>query len=228
MTNMNRKLQFHGEKSPSIAPKTAITSWYLICVAVAALLTFSATNEGDRSGNLGRQVALLACVVIYVARAATTLFVFVKRKIPWWEALWGGSLIGVVLFLFLRVGLRTAQPLGFVDVVGVLLYLTGSYVGTASEYSRHLWKARPENQGHLYTEGLFKYCRHVNYFGDLLLFGGCAVLTRQLWTGIVPLAMGLNFALVIIPAHDAYLAMRYGGEFDDYVRRTRKLVPLLY
>jgi protein-S-isoprenylcysteine O-methyltransferase Ste14 len=228
MTNMNRKLQFQSEKSPSIAPKVAITSWYLICVAVAALLTFSATNEGDRSGNLGRQVALLTCLVIYVARAATTLFVFVKRKIPWWEALWGGSLIGVVLFLFLRVGLRTAQPLGFVDVVGVLLYLTGSYVGTASEYSRHLWKARPENQGHLYTEGLFKYCRHVNYFGDLLLFGGCAVLTRQLWTGIVPLAMGLNFALVIIPAHDAYLAMRYGGEFDDYVRRTRKLVPLLY
>jgi len=225
---MNRKLQFQSEKSPSIAPKVAITSWYLICVAVAALLTFSATNEGDRSGNLGRQVALLTCLVIYVARAATTLFVFVKRKIPWWEALWGGSLIGVVLFLFLRVGLRTAQPLGFVDVVGVLLYLTGSYVGTASEYSRHLWKARPENQGHLYTEGLFKYCRHVNYFGDLLLFGGCAVLTRQLWTGIVPLAMGLNFALVIIPAHDAYLAMRYGGEFDDYVRRTRKLVPLLY
>jgi len=77
------------------------------------------------------------------------------------------------------------------------------------------------NQGHLYTGGLFRYSRHINYFGDLLLFLGCGILTGQLWTGIVPLAMGVNFALVIIPAHDAYLAMRYGREFDDYAKRTR-------
>ncbi|MGB2867090.1 MAG: DUF1295 domain-containing protein [Bacteroidota bacterium] len=228
MTDINRKLQFQGEKSPSLAPKIAITGWYLICVASATWLTFFSTNEVGPGGNPGRQAVLLSCVIIYIARAAFTLFVFVKRRIPWWEAAWGGSLIGVVLFLFLRDGFRTPQMLGFVDVVGILLYLTGSYVGTASEYSRHLWKACPENQGHLYMEGLFRYCRHINYFGDLLVFGGCGILTRQLWTGIVPLAMGLNFALFIIPAHDAYLAMRYGGEFDNYVQRARKLVPFLY
>jgi steroid 5-alpha reductase family enzyme len=115
-----------------------------------------------------------------------------------------------------------------VDAVGALLYVVGSYVGTASEYSRHLWKTRPENRGHLYTEGLFRYSRHINYFGDLLLFCGFAVLTRQLWTGIVPLVMGLNFVLFLIPAQDSYLATRYGVEFDDYSRRTKKLVPLLY
>jgi protein-S-isoprenylcysteine O-methyltransferase Ste14 len=133
-----------------------------------------------------------------------------------------------VLFFFLREGFRAPQPLGFVDLVGILLYLTGSYIGTASEYSRHFWKARLENQGHLYTAGLFKYCRHINYFGDLLVFSGCAILTQQLWTGIVPVAMGLNFVLFIIPAHDAYLATRYGSEFDDYARRAKKLVPLIY
>ena len=110
----------------------------------------------------------------------------------------------------------------------MLFYLAGSYFGTASELSRHLWKARPDNRGHLYTLGLFRYSRHINYFGDLLLFAGLGILTRQLWTGIVPLAMGLNFAFVIIPAHDAYLASRYGAEFEQYARRTRKLIPLLY
>jgi len=222
------KLQFQNKKSPSIAPKSAITFWYLICVAVATWMTFFGRNEGDHPGSIDRQVALLACTIIFIVRAAITLFAFVKRKIPWWEAAWGGSLIGIVLFLFLHDGLRTPQPLGIVDIMGILLYLIGSYVGTASEYSRHIWKARPENGGHLYTEGLFKHCRHINYFGDLLLFGGLGILTRQLWTGIVPLAMGLNFVLVIIPAHDAYLAMRYSGEFDNYARRSKKLVPFLY
>lgn len=225
---MSKTLQFQDERSPSTGPKLAIVSWYLLCAAGAAWLTFSAPMGLNRPGSPGRQIALLTCVVIYVARAAHTLFVFVKRRVPWWEAVWGAGIIGCVLFFFLRGGLRAPQPLGPVDLAGMLLYITGSYLGTVSERSRHIWKARPENQGHLYTEGLFGYSRHINYFGDLLVFGGCAVLTREPWAGIVPLAMGLNFALVIIPAHDAYLAARYGSEFDRYARRTRNLIPLLY
>jgi protein-S-isoprenylcysteine O-methyltransferase Ste14 len=225
---MTNRLQFQSEKSPSTGPKVAIISWYLLCAAGAAWWVFSAPTALDPPGSPGRQTALLACVVIYVARAAHTLFVFVTRKVPWWEAAWGGSIIGCVLFFFLLGGLQAPQPMGPVDVAGALLYMAGSYIGTVSECSRHRWKARPENQGHLYTEGLFSYSRHVNYLGDLLLFGGCGVLTRQLWTGVVPLAMGLNFALVIIPAHDAYLAARYGAEFERYARRTARLVPWLY
>lgn len=228
MTGTNKELQFQGEKLPSIAPKVAMITWYLICSSGASWLTFTSINGENPSGSTDRQVALLSCILIYVARAATTLFVFMKRKIPWWEAAWGGGMIGLMLFLFLRDGLRTSQPIAFVDVVGLVLYCAGSYFGSASEYSRHIWKTRPENQGHLYTEGFFKYSRHINYFGDLLLFGGCAILTRQLWTGIVPLVMALNFVFILIPAHDAYLARRYGREFEDYARRTKKLVPFLY
>ncbi len=160
---MSRRLQFQGEKSPSFAPKIAITCWYILCFAAAA--------------NPGRQVALLACVLLYVARAAATLFVFVKRKIPWWEAAWGGIPIGLVIFFSLRGGLRTPEPLGFLDVPGGLLY---------------------------------------------------GILTQLPWMAIVTLAMALNFVLFIIPAHDAYLVTRYDGEFEEYARRTRKLVPLLY
>jgi protein-S-isoprenylcysteine O-methyltransferase Ste14 len=225
---MSAKLQFQGEKSPSLGPKMAIVSWYLVCVAAALWWTSSGPVAPDRPGSPGRQIALLACVVVYVVRAAQTLFVFVTRKVPWWEAVWGGGIIGCVLFFFLLGGLRAPRPMGLLDLVGVAAYIGGSYIGTASEQLRHAWRARPENRGHLYTEGLFRYSRHINYFGDLLLFAGCAVLTRQAWAGIVPLAMALNFALLIIPAHDAYLATRYGSEFAQYARRTSKLVPLLY
>ncbi len=211
-----------------MASKVSITSWFALGVFAAVWFVFFAPGEGDSPGNLGRQVVLLACAVLYVLRAAATLFVFLKRKIPWWEAVWGGGLIAFVLFAFLSEGFRTPQPFGFVDVVGALFYLTGSYLGTVSEYSRHAWKARPENQGHLYTEGLFQYSRHINYFGDLLLFIGFAVLTGQVWAGMVPLIMGLNFVFLLIPAHDAYLASRYGAEFKEYACRTKKLIPMVY
>jgi protein-S-isoprenylcysteine O-methyltransferase Ste14 len=225
---MDKTMQFHGEKSPSVGPKFAIILWYGLCAIGAIWVVLLAPSTLSPLGDPARQVALITCVVLYIARAAHTLFAFVQRRVPWWEAAWGGSIIGVVLFLFLLGGLRAPQPLDLVDAAGVLLYVAGSYLGTASEYSRHLWKARPEHRGHLYTEGLFRFSRHINYFGDLLLFGGLAVLTRQPWTAMVPLGMGLNFIFMIIPAHDAYLASHYGAEFEQYASRTRKLVPMLY
>ena len=225
---MARQLQFKGVKSASLGAKISIISWYCFGVLAAAWLTFSGPEGANPPGSRGRQVILLTCAVIYVIRATITLFVFVKRKIPWWEAAWGGGLIGFVLFAFLSYGLVIPQPLGIMDAVGSLLYLTGSYIGTASEYSRHVWKRHPRNQGHLYTEGLFQYSRHINYFGDLLLFGGFAALTHALWAGIVPLAMALSFVFILIPAHDAYLASRYGTEFEEYAGRTKRLIPLVY
>ena len=225
---MNRQLQFQSEKTPSTGPKAALTFWYLLCTAGAIWLTFGAAGALDGRASPARQVALISCAVVYIARAAHTLFVFVKRRIPWWEAVWGGGIIGCVLFFFLLRGLREPAPAAPVDLAGLILYAAGSWIGTASELARHHWKARPENRGRLYTEGLFRYSRHINYFADLLVFGGCAVLTRQWWAGIVPLAMGLNFAFMIIPAHDAYLAARYGSDFDQYARRTKKLIPLVY
>lgn len=218
-------LQFQRTQSPSIAPKAAMTFWYLLCIGGAAWVTFSA---GVASGSSDRQAVLLACAAVFVARAALTFFVFMKRRIPWWEAAWGGGAIGLVMFFMLRAGLRAPQPIGLVDILGILLYIVGSYLGSASEYARHLWKARPENQGHLYTEGLFRYCRHINYFGDLLLFAGFGILTRQPWTAIVPLVMAVNFIFIIIPAHDAYLVSRYGKEFEDYAQRARRLIPFVY
>lgn len=227
---MSKTRQFQREKSPSTGPKAAITACYIVCVASATAMAMApgGLRPAGPPGDAFRQAAILLCAGIYIARAAHTLFAYVKRAIPWWEAAWGGSLIGCVLFAFLLLGLRHPQPLGWTDAGALLLYAAGSYLGTASERARDAWKTRAGNAGHLYTEGLFRCSRHINYFGDLLVFGGFGLLTRQPWTVAVPLAMSVNFALVIIPAHDAYLLERYGDEFEAYAQRTKKLIPLLY
>jgi steroid 5-alpha reductase family enzyme len=225
---MTKRLQFQGRQSASMGPKLAMTGWYLSCAAAAIWLTWSRAAGAERPGDPFRLVLLLACVLIYVIRAAYTLFSFVKRTVPWWEAVWGGGIIGCVLFLYLLDGLRCGQPIGAVDGLGLAVYAAGSWIGTRSEQLRHAWKRCPGNRGRLYTGGYFRHSRHINYFADLLVFLGCAVLTRQPWTGIVPLAMAVNFVMVIIPAHDAYLAGRYGADFERYASRTSRLIPYVY
>ena len=111
---------------------------------------------------------------------------------------------------------------------GVILFLIGSWANSYAEYARHVWKARPENHGRLYTEGLFRYTRHPNYFGDLLSFSGLCLISGAWITALIPLIMLAGFVFVNVPMPDSHLRDHYGAAFDEYARRTRKLIPFLY
>jgi steroid 5-alpha reductase family enzyme len=134
----------------------------------------------------------------------------------------------VVLYAFASVGGSNKQVVGAVEIIGILLYLSGSYINTHSEYYRHVWKLKEENKGRLYTEGLFSLAMHINYFGDIVLFTGLAMTTHSLSMFVIPLIMALNFVFYIIPSLDRYLENKYKSEFKDYANKTKKLVPMIY
>jgi steroid 5-alpha reductase family enzyme len=56
-----------------------------------------------------------------------------------------------------------------VEIIGILLYLSGSFINTHSEYYRHAWKLKEENKGRLYAQGLFSLAMHINYSDDILV-----------------------------------------------------------
>jgi len=112
--------------------------------------------------------------------------------------------------------------------IAPFIYFLGSFINTYSEYLRYNWKSNPKNRGHIYRCGLFKYSMHINYFGDVLLFFGFSILTGRYWTLIIPIGMLLNFMIFIIPSLDSYLSQKYGDEFVDYSRNTKKLIPFIY
>jgi len=134
----------------------------------------------------------------------------------------------IVLYAFANVGGSNKQVVGAVEIIGILLYLSGSYINTHSEYYRHAWKLKEENKGRLYTEGLFSLAMHINYFGDILLFTGLAMITLSLSMFVIPLVMALNFVFFIIPSLDRYLEKKYKDEFKDYSKKTKKLIPMIY
>jgi|GEM_PF-166551 len=179
-----------------------------------------------------RAKILLCCATFYALRHGWTLFYLLRRHVPWGEVF--GLLIFMALFevglLLLGGGVWTAKvaPLGWQDAVASILLLAGSFLNSFSEMQRKGWKAKTENSGRCYTRGLFAYSMHINFFGDVVLFTGWCLLTQNLWTLILPLAMYLSFVFFHIPGLDAYLTDRYGKEFEDYAGRTKKMVPFVY
>jgi steroid 5-alpha reductase family enzyme len=197
-----------------------------ICIAVWQLL-FKPGTEAE-TGNFYRQIILIMCGFIYLTRLVFTMFVFLRRRISWPEALPISVLMSLALYGFIYIGGINAQPLNIMDFTGVVLYLTGSYVNTVSELKRYQWKSGPQNQGRLYTGGLFKRVRHINYFGDMMLFFGFALITHDMRALYIPFFMALNFVFILIPAKEAYLKAKYGKDFEEYSRRSKKLIPTIY
>lgn len=211
----------HGEKDTSALPRWTMIGMHLVGVLVATWLLASDPLTA-------RRAALLAFAWVYFARVLLTSLVFLKRKVGWEEAFQVGPFLLVIQVVLAWLGARSPAPWSATDTLAVVLYALGSYLNTGSELQRKRWKSHPENQGHLYTGGLFRLSMHVNYFGDVVLFSGFALLTRSPWAWLVPAVMAAMFVFLHIPMLDRYLRGRYGDEFVEWERRTRKLVPFVY
>ena len=226
---------FKDKYDVSFWHKSVFSSCILATVFISTWLMFADMEYSDTwlkqyqiSGNFSRRLLIAFCLIIYFVRLQVTVWVFQKRKWTWLETITITILMSFVLYAFANVGGNNKQVVGIVEVIGILFYLSGSYINTHSEYYRHVWKLKEENRGRLYTEGLFSKSMHINYFGDIVLFTGLAIATHSLSMLVIPLIMAANFVFIIIPSLDRYLEKKYGAEFRDYAQRTKKLIPLLY
>jgi len=215
--------------------KSAFSGCILITLFATLWLLFSDyaasstwLKQIQLTGDLGRRILIAFCLIIYFVRLQVTVWVFQKRKWTWLETITITALMSFVLYAFAKAGGNNKQVVGVVERIGILLYLTGSYINTHSEYSRHVWKFKKENRGRLYTEGLFSLSMHINYFGDIVLFTGLALVTHSFSILVIPLIMALNFVFNIIPSLDRYLEKKYKDEFRDYAMKTKKFIPLIY
>jgi steroid 5-alpha reductase family enzyme len=226
---------FKDKYDVSFWHKSAFSSCILATVFISTYLMFTDMEYSDSwlkqyqiSGNFSRRLLVAFCLIIYFVRLQTTVWIFQKRKWTWLETITITVLMSFVLYAFAKFGGNNKQVVGAVEVIGILLYLSGSYINTHSEYYRHIWKLEEKNRGRLYTERLFRYAMHINYFGDIVLFTGFAMITHRFSMLVIPSIMTLNFVFIIIPSLDRYLEKKYGAEFRDYSKKTKKFIPLIY
>jgi protein-S-isoprenylcysteine O-methyltransferase Ste14 len=235
---MDQRLRpmMYGPTDPSLPPRILLTAahlagifavaWLLVGDGILQLAHFLGVHWPP--GDFPRRELLLMCALVYFLRLLLTVFVFLKRRVSWTETLTIVPWVLSIHISFALLGGTNPAPIAWRDWLALALYAFGSYLNTGSEWSRHAWKQRPENQGRLYTQGLFRLARHINYFGDLTLFSGYALLTGRMWAGIVPLLMLSGFVFINIPVLDSHLREKCAADFEPYARRTKKLVPYVY
>lgn len=213
---------------------------YILCTAVAVWL----------GPPLGARSALLAVLVtLWAARLGSFLFLrivssgadrrfdeirgsFVRFFVAWTlQGVWvsytaGAALAGIVS--------SRSPELDAFAWLGLALWLVGFGTEAVADRQKSVFRSRPENEGRFISSGLWAWSRHPNYFGEILLWTGVAVVA-------VPALQGWQYVTLISPVFVTFLLTRVSGiplleeradatwggdpEYEAYKARTPVLVP---
>lgn len=190
---------------------------------IARLLNIYNTAE-----NKDRRIIIFVFNIIIFLRLSYMMLFLLKRKIPWQESISIPFAFALYFIGFPLFALSTAAAIDEMDYFAMALFVLGCVLNSGGEIQRNKWKKKPENKGKIYTEGFFKYSRHINYFGDILWVSAYALITKNIWSITIPIFLFCFFAFYNAPKLDKYLKEKYGKEYDKYAKNTKMLIPFIY
>lgn len=222
------------------------TLWGLGFVAVAIVSVFVA-NGGD--GMPGTQLLLLVLVAVWGVRLAAHLHHrnSGQAEDPRYQALAdedGRSFAqvalrrvflpqGIAMFLVatpVMVGMNNEGTISWLGWAGALVWLVGFFFEAVGDYQLAQFKKDPGNKGQVMDQGLWRFTRHPNYFGDACVWFGIWLVAASSWPGVVTVVSPVAMTIFLTKVTGASLnekGMRQSKPgYEDYVRRTSGFIPL--
>jgi steroid 5-alpha reductase family enzyme len=144
---------------------------------------------------------------------------------------WLQAVLAWLISLPLLAATTAREPagLGWLDYLGVAVWLVGFLFEAVGDAQLQRFLADPANRGKVMDRGLWRYTRHPNYFGDTTLWWGyflIALATGAWWAALGSALM----TLFIVKVSGVALTERNMGESSreghaEYVRRTNAFFP---
>ena len=216
------------------------TLTYLAVVVLAVALT---------PGWATRSLVLAALVGVWTLRLGTFLFARVRADggdgrfdsiktrpvafLSTWtlQGLWVSVTAAAALAAITAPG---DGALGVWGVLGILAWVKGFTVEVVADHQKRVFRRDPANEGRFITTGLWAWSRHPNYYGEIVLWVGVALvavpaLEGWRWVTLVsPVFVWLLLTRVSgIPLLERRAQARWGEDPDwqDYQARTPALWP---
>jgi len=141
-----------------------------------------------------------------------------------------GCLMLVIASPVYYVNFKSAEPLGIWDFVGLILFGTGFLLEAYADYELVTFKKDQRNTGHILTNGLWKYSRHPNYFGESLVWWGLACYSLSLHGGWMTLVSPILITLLLrFVSGVPMLEKKYKDrpDWEEYCKRTAPFFPCI-
>ena len=98
----------------------------------------------------------------------------------------------------------TSKPLGAWAAAGFALWLLGFVLEVVADEQKRRFRLQPQNRGAFMRSGVWAYSQHPNYFGEIVLWVGVALIA-------LPVLQGLQYGTLLSPLFVALLLTRVSG-----------------
>ena len=195
-----------------------------------------------------RDMIICAMIAIWAARLGSFLFwrikkdgqdkrfVVMKTQFFWFLMTW--TLGGLWVLVTMAAGLAAMTsdasiPLGPMAYLGIALWVAGMLIEVVADSQKTQFRKVPENRDRFITTGLWAWSRHPNYFGEITLWLGLALVAMpvlsgwQLATMISPIFVYVLLTKISgIPLLERMAKKKWGSEpeFISYTESTPALI----
>ena len=161
----------------------------------------------------------------------------IKKSLPKFLMTWTLSALWVFLTTvnaITLIALNPLEPIGIFFIMGALLWLLGFGFEVIADRQKKHFSEQPKNEGRFITQGLWSLSRHPNYFGEIILWAGIAIIS-------LPFLSGWQYVTLVSPVFVFLLLTRISGlpfledkaekkwgedkDYIEYKKRTPILVP---
>ena len=117
----------------------------------------------------------------------------------------------------------------FFTWIGLCCWIIGFYFQAVSDWQLAVFKSNQKNKGVIIQTGLWKYSRHPNYFGEILMWWSIFIITIPFENSFYFIVSPLTITLLLVFVSGIpMLEKKYKGNaaFEDYKKRTSALIPM--
>ena len=198
-----------------------------------------------------RSWLLMVLVLIWAGRLGSFLFMRIKRAgkddrfddikpsfvrfLNVWtiQGLWVTFTLSAAL---VAITTATRKPLGIFALVGAIVWVIGFAFEAVADAQKSRFKADPANKGKFINTGLWSRSRHPNYFGEITLWLGVAIIALPVlsgWQWVAMISPVFVFLLLTrvsgVPMLEKKADDKWGGqeEYEAYKKNTPVLFPKL-
>ena len=220
---------------------------YLITLYLASVLTSYSSGASLEP----RTLIIIGMVSFWALRLGIFLFIRVlkvgedrrfreakksfSKYLVWWtmSALWVFLTTANALTLIINNKKLVNQPIFY---LGLLIWFIGILFEIIADEQKRRFRLNEENRGKYISSGLWSISRHPNYFGEIILWIGIAIIS-------LPTLSGFQYVTLISPLFIYLLLTRISGvnllekssdkkwgdlpEYEQYKKETPALVPFI-
>ncbi len=115
--------------------------------------------------------------------------------------------------------------------IGIAVWIFGFFFQAVADYQLSVFVRQRKDKSEIIQSGLWKYSRHPNYFGEILMWWGIFIIVLPLKYGIffIISPLTLSFLLVFVSGIPM-LEKKYESNtaFQAYKKRTPALIPKMW